>query len=64
MELEILRMFFHVLLLNIWNQIENSMAFSVRHQENELLNATMTAMKLAVESSTEGSQDKITKKSL
>ncbi|XP_059595466.1 MMS19 nucleotide excision repair protein homolog isoform X3 [Vitis vinifera] len=48
--------------VNIWNQIENSMAFSVGAQENELLNATMTAMKLAVGSCSEGSQGKIIKK--
>ena len=55
-------MFFHVLLLIFGIKFENNMAFDVRAQENELLNATMRAMKLAVGSCSEGSQDKIIKK--
>ncbi|XP_059645093.1 MMS19 nucleotide excision repair protein homolog [Cornus florida] len=48
--------------VNIWDQIENSMAYSFWLQEKELLYATTSAMKLAVGSCSEGRQSIIIQK--
>ncbi|KAK9281630.1 hypothetical protein L1049_004533 [Liquidambar formosana] len=48
--------------INIWNQIENSMAFSDKVQGKELLDATMRAMKLAVGTCSEENQSAILEK--
>ncbi|XP_059456370.1 MMS19 nucleotide excision repair protein homolog isoform X1 [Corylus avellana] len=48
--------------VNIWNQIESSVDFSVQVQEKELLDAMMTAMRHAVAFCTEESQNKIIQK--
>ncbi|KAA8540352.1 hypothetical protein F0562_024729 [Nyssa sinensis] len=42
--------------VNVWEQIENSMAYSFRFPEKELLGAIMAAMKFAVGSCSEESQ--------
>ncbi|XP_062156644.1 MMS19 nucleotide excision repair protein homolog isoform X2 [Alnus glutinosa] len=48
--------------VNIWNQIESCVDFSVQVQEKELLDAMMTAMRHAVAFCTEESQNKIIQK--
>ncbi|XP_057978065.1 MMS19 nucleotide excision repair protein homolog [Malania oleifera] len=48
--------------VNIWNQIENSMPSGASVQAKELLDAMMTAMKLAVGSCSEKSQTNIIEK--
>ncbi|KAL2516268.1 ARM repeat superfamily protein [Forsythia ovata] len=50
--------------LNIWDKIENSRSFNLGSLENELLDATMTAMKQAVGNCSEESQETIINKAL
>ncbi|CAA2933443.1 MMS19 nucleotide excision repair homolog isoform X1 [Olea europaea subsp. europaea] len=50
--------------LSIWDKIENNRSFNLDSLENELLDATMMAMKQAVGSCSEGSQEKIINKAL
>ncbi|GKV36613.1 hypothetical protein SLEP1_g44724 [Rubroshorea leprosula] len=47
---------------NIWSQIENTMAFNVQIEQKGLLDVMMKAMKLAVASCSEESQNKIIQK--